>query len=79
MFGLSQIQRIAIVGLLIAVLVGGAISFIRHEGEVAGSSNVKVEVQQETIRTLDAARISKERTDEEVHRTPYGDRADGLR
>jgi hypothetical protein len=79
MVGLSKPALIAVAaGLLIAATAGG-ICFLYRKGEQAGSAIVNTRVQSETIRTLDAARISKEKTDEEVHRTPYDDRADGLR
>ncbi|WP_428668013.1 hypothetical protein [Reyranella sp.] len=76
---LGTIQAKIIAGLLAVALVGGAIVYIYGKGERAGSSEIKARVATETVKTLDAARISKERTDEEVHRTPYDDRADGLR
>lgn len=79
MFGLSQIQTILIAVGLAVVLVGGAALYVFKKGESAGSAAVTSAVQSRTIQTLDAARISKERTDEEVRRTPYDDRADGLR
>ncbi len=79
MFGLSKPALIAIAaGLLVGATAGG-VCLIYRKGWSAGSAAVTTEVQSETIRTLDAARISRERTDEEVHRTPYDDRADGLR
>lgn len=59
-------------------LIAGA-AFFYVKGERAGSAAVNNAVQTETIRRLDDARISKERTDEEVRRTPYDDRVDGLR
>lgn len=79
MFGLSRIQIIIIAGLLGAVLIGGGIAYVFHEGKDAGSSAVTSAVQTQTIKTLDAARITKEKADEAVRSTPYGDRADGLR
>lgn len=59
-------------------LILGAASFYLA-GERAGASAVKDIVQTGTIRRLDDARISKEKTDGEVVRTPYDDRVDGLR
>lgn len=79
MLGLSKIQLAIIGGLLAVVLTAGGIAWVFNKGQTAGSSEVKAKVATETVRTLDAARISKERTDEDVHRTPYDDRADGLR
>ena len=79
MLGLTPIQTILIVAGLGVVLVGGAALYLFKKGESAGSAAVISAVQAKTIEALDAARISKETTDEEVHRTPYGDRVDGLR
>jgi hypothetical protein len=79
MFGLTQIQAIVIGGALAVVLVGGAITYVYNKGERAGSADVKAAVQSETIKATEGARISKEKTDVEVIRTPYDDRADGLR
>jgi hypothetical protein len=76
---LATIQaKIIAAGLLVAA-IGGGIAYVYHEGKDAGSNVITTAVQTRTIQTLDAARISKEKTDEEVHRTPYDDRADGLR
>ena len=66
------------IGAVALGLIAGAACFY-FKGERAGSAAVKDAVQTETIRRLDDARISKERTDEEVRRTPYDDRVDGLR
>jgi hypothetical protein len=63
--------------LVLAVLA--IAGFIYLKGERAGSSGVINAVQSESLKKLDAARKSKERTDEEVRRTPYDDRVDGLR
>jgi hypothetical protein len=79
MFGLSKPALIAIAAIALIAATGTAVGLVYRKGETAGAANVTTRVQSETIRTLDAARISKERTDEEVHRTPYDDRADGLR
>jgi hypothetical protein len=79
MLGLSRPALIAIAAGLLIAATGAAVWFIYHKGETAGAALVTTKVQGETIRTLDAARISKEKTDEEVRRTPYDDRADGLR
>lgn len=79
MFGLSKPALIALAAGLLIAATGAVVWFIYHKGETAGGAKVTTEVQRETIKTLDAARISKEKTDEEVHRTPYDDRADGLR
>ncbi len=65
----------AVVGL--ALLIGAWLIYAK--GEKAGASGVTNAVQTETIRKMDAARKSKEQTDEEVRRTPYDDRVDGLR
>jgi hypothetical protein len=79
MFGLPKPVLIALFAIALIAATGGAGWLVYRKGETAGGAGVATEVQSETIRTLDAARISKERTDEEVHRTPYDDRADGLR
>lgn len=67
-------------------LIGGAIlatlaviAAIYLKGQESGQSEIKTKVQTETIRTLEQARQSKAHTDEEVLRTPYDDRVDGLR
>ena len=79
MFGLSKPVLIAIAaGLLVAATAAG-LGLVYRKGETAGAADITTSVQGETIRTLDAARISREKTDEEVQRTPYDDRADGLR
>ncbi|MCW5737795.1 MAG: hypothetical protein KIS73_26985 [Enhydrobacter sp.] len=79
MFGLSRFHVILIGVGLAAVLIIGGIRALMNASERASASEVKAKVSAETVRTLDDARISKERTDEEVRRTPYDDRADGLR
>jgi hypothetical protein len=79
MFGLSVPATIAIAIAAALLIAGGAAWTIYGKGESAGSAKVTTAVQGKTIQTLDAARISKERTDEEVRRTPYDDRADSLR
>lgn len=79
MFGLSQIQLIIIGGLLAAVITVGGIAYIYSKGETAGSSKVTTSVQQETIKTLDAARQRKDNADAEVRSTPYEGRVDGLK
>jgi hypothetical protein len=79
MLDLSKPVVIAIAAAALVAATAAGLWLVYHTGETAGSSAVTTAVQTETIKTLDAARISKERTDEEVHRTPYDDRADGLR
>lgn len=79
MFGLSQIQLAIVGGLLAVVLTAGGIAYVFHKGESAGSITVTNAVQQKTRETLDRARITKEKADEDVRRTPYSDRVDGLR
>lgn len=79
MAGLSRPALIALsVGLLIAAIATG-LWLVYRKGETAGVADITSRVQSGAIRALDAARISRERTDEEVQRTPYDDRADGLR
>lgn len=73
------IQAYIIGGLLIGVLVGGAVAYIYDAGEDAGSAAVKTEVQSKTIETINSAREAKEKADSEVRSTPYEGRVDGLR
>jgi len=79
MLGLSRPAVIALVAAALVAATAGSIWLVYRKGETSGAADVTTRVQSETIRTLDAARISRERTDEEVHRTPYHDRTDGLR
>jgi hypothetical protein len=79
MFGLSKPVLIAMAAALLVAATVAGLGLVYRKGETSGAADVTTRVQSETIRTLDAARISRERTDEEVHRTPYDDRADGLR
>jgi hypothetical protein len=68
--------------LAVLLLIGGtlfAVGNIYGKGERAGASSVTTKVQTETIRKVDDARKAKEKADEEVRRTPYDDRVDGLR
>lgn len=74
---LANWKLVAAGALSLLLIVGAAV--IYGKGEKAGTAAVKSAVQTETIKTLDAARISKEKTDAEVVRTPYDDRVDGLR
>ena len=70
------------IALLALGLVVGALLVVNHiyrKGETAGAGKVTGAVQSETIRKLEDARKSKEKTDEDVRRTPYDDRVDGLR
>lgn len=78
MFGLSQIQLIIIGALLAAVLTAGGIMYIYSKGEKAGSSGVTTKVQQETIKTLDAARKAKDQADKDVRSQPYDERVESL-
>jgi hypothetical protein len=66
---------------VLALIVGGILYHrsIYDAGKHDGKAEIVNDVQRKTIETLDAARISKERTDEEVYRTPFDDRVDGLR
>lgn len=66
-----------IAGAIIAVLA--VVAAIYFKGDEAGSATVRADVNAQTVQTLDEARKSKEQTDEDVARTPYGDRVDGLR
>lgn len=74
--------KYAAIGIAILLLIGGtlyAVNRIYSKGETAGASVVTNAVQTETIKKIEDARQSKEKTDEEVRRTPYDDRVDGLR
>jgi len=70
--------KLVAAGLIILVLLGLLI-YVYNKGEKAGAAGVTNAVQSDTIKKQDAARISKEKTDEEVRNTPYLDRVDGLR
>lgn len=76
-WALANWKLIAASAVALAIVAGAWLLF--SKGEKAGAAAVKSDVQTETIKKLDAARISKEKTDEEVVRTPYDDRVDGLR
>ena len=76
---MARIEVYIIAGLLGAALVGGGAIYLINKGEALGTAAVTGAVQSKTIETLDAARNSKEKADEEVRRTPYGNRVDGLR
>lgn len=68
--------------LLALLLVGGTLLAVRaiySKGATAGGNEVTTQVQSETIHRLDDARTRKEQADDEVRRTPYDDRVDGLR
>ena len=79
MFGLSKPGLVAIAAAALVAATAAGLWLVYRKGETAGAAAIAIQVQSETLRTLDAARISREKTDEEVHRTPYDDRADGLR
>lgn len=79
MFDLSKPVVIAMAAASLVAATAAGVWLVYRKGETAGAADTTTRVQSETIRTLDAARISKEKTDEEVQRTPYDDRADGLR
>lgn len=74
---LANWKTVAAGALFLVLIVGAAV--IYREGKDTGKAAVRDAVQTQTIKTLDAARISKEKTDAEVVRTPYDDRVDGLR
>ncbi|MBR2813492.1 MAG: hypothetical protein IKE60_02495 [Reyranella sp.] len=70
------------VSLVALILIGGTVWVLRSEfskGQKAGAAGVSSAVQTETIRKVDDSRKAKEKADEEVRRTPYDDRVDGLR
>ncbi len=79
MFGLSKPALVAVAAAALVAATAAGLWLVYRKGETAGAAAITTQVQSETLRTLDAARISREKTDEEVHRTPYDDRADGLR
>lgn len=70
---------IAVAVLLIFGAGFAAYNSIYNKGSKAGASEVKGAVQTETIKRVEKARETKEKADEEVRRTPYDDRVDGLR
>lgn len=75
-------HKAVILTVFAAAIIIGVLAVVNHiyrKGESAGASGVTNAVQTETIKKLDEARKSKEATDEEVRRTPFDDRADGLR
>ena len=66
----------------VLLLVGGTLFIVNRiysKGETAGASGVTNAVQTETIKKIEDARKSKEKTDEEVRKTPYDDKIEGLR
>ncbi len=65
-------------GLIILVLLGSYF-YVYHKGEKSGGATTTNSVQSDAIKKQDAARISKENTDEQVRNTPYDKRVDGLR
>ncbi len=67
------------IAILIVIGVGISYYFVYGKGEKAGAAGVTNAVQTDAIKKQDAARISKEKTDEEVRNTPYDKRVDGLR
>lgn len=74
--------KYAAIGLAVLALIGATAWVLRSEfnkGRKAGEAGVTSAVQTETIRRVDGARQQKEKADEEVRRTPYDDRVDGLR
>lgn len=79
MFGLSKPALIAIAAGLLIAATGTVVWVIYHKGEVSGSADVKAKVATETVKKLDDARLTKEKIDAEVGRTPYADKPDQLR
>lgn len=74
--------KYGLIALAVVILIGGTLLIVRNiysKGEKAGEAGVTSAVQTETIRKVDDARKAKEKADEEVRRTPYDDRVDGLR
>lgn len=74
--------KYAAIGLAVLALIGGTLVVVNRiysKGERAGKADVIKDVQTETIKTLKDARESKERTDEEVRKTPYDDKVEGLK
>jgi hypothetical protein len=66
---------------ILALIVGVVIYLdsVRNEGRKAGAADVTTKVQEKALQELDAARKSKEKTDEEVRKTPYDDKLEGLK
>jgi hypothetical protein len=76
---LVGIKLYIIVAGLAAVLVGGAFYWSYNKGENAGSSDVKAKVATETVKTLDASRLARERAEQDTRAKPYSERVEGLR
>lgn len=76
---LATIQAKIIGGLLVVALIGGVFLWVFNKGEKAGSSAITTKVQQETIKTLDKARQTKDQADRDVKSKPYDERVDGLK
>lgn len=70
---------VAVLATLAALALVAGAARLYDAGEKAGAATVSGAVQAGTLRTLERARIEKEKTDEEVRRTPYDGRVDGLR
>lgn len=71
-----------LIGLAVLALIAGTLFIVNRiysKGEQAGQTKVITDVQADTIKEVDKARQQKEKADEEVRRTPYDDRVDGLR
>lgn len=79
MLGLTQLQTMAVVGGLIAVLVGGAFFWTLTKGEKLGESTVKAAVATETVKTLGKARTEKEKANEKARNTPIEILVDDLK
>lgn len=71
-------SRLIMIAVGIAAILG-VVGFIYWEGKSSGQSEVRTQVQTETIHQLDEARKDKDKAHEKVTATPYDDRVDLLR
>lgn len=68
---------LAVLGIAFAVWLALHGEF--KKGEATGKATVTNAVQTETIKKIEDARQSKEKTDEIVRQTPYDDKVEGLK
>lgn len=66
------------IGATVIALVLGGVFTIYHKGETSGAAGVTTAVQGRVISETERARKDKEKADEDVQRTPYSGRVDGL-
>jgi len=76
---LVKYGALALALLMIAGVVAWVLNNQYNKGEASGETKVIDAVQTDTITKTEKARTDKEKADEEVRKTPYDDRVDGLR